>query len=70
MKNILDVSRYQGIIDWDAVKASNLVNGVMLKTVSTNRSLSSRSDGLYIDPTFERNYAECQRVGLPVGVYY
>lgn len=70
MKTILDVSRYQGVIDWDAVVKSGLIDGVMLKTVSTNRSLSSRADGLYIDPTFERNYAECQRVGLPVGVYY
>lgn len=69
-KTIMDVSRYQGTIDWDAVKASGLVDGVMLKTVSTNRSLSNRPDGLYIDPTFERNYAECRRVGLPVGVYY
>ena len=69
-QTILDVSRYQGVIDWDAVKGSGLVDGVMLKTVSTNRRLSSRADGLYIDPTFERNYAECQRVGLPVGVYY
>ena len=69
-KTILDVSRYQGVIDWDAVVKSGLIDGVMLKTVSTNRRFSSRSDGLYIDPTFERNYAECQRVGLPVGTYH
>lgn len=69
-KNIMDVSRYQGVIDWDAVKANGKVDGVMLKTVSTNGRLSKRKDGLYIDPTFERNYAECKRVGLPVGVYY
>ncbi len=69
-KTIMDVSRYQGTIDWDAVKASGKVDGVMLKTVSTNSRLSNRADGLYIDPTFERNYAECKRVGLPVGVYY
>lgn len=69
-KTILDVSRWQGSIDWDAVKASGKVDGVMLKTVSTNSQLSKRKDGLYIDPTFERNYAECKRVGLPVGVYY
>lgn len=69
-KTIMDVSRYQGVIDWDAVKASGKVDGVMLKTVSTNRKLSKRADGLYIDPQFERNYAECKRVGLPVGVYY
>lgn len=65
-KTILDVSRYQGMIDWDAVKASGLVDGVMLKTVSTNSAFG----GVYIDPTFERNYWECKRVGLPVGAYY
>lgn len=69
-KTIMDVSRHQGVIDWDAVKANGKVDGVMLKTVSTNGRLSKRKDGLYIDPTFERNYAECKRVGLPVGVYY
>lgn len=69
-KTILDISRWQGRIDWDKVKASGKIDGVMLKTVSTNSKLSKRKDGLYIDPTFERNYAECKRVGLPVGVYY
>ena len=69
-KTILDVSRWQGRIDWGKVKASGLVSGVMLKTVSTNSKFSNRKDGLYIDPTFEHNYAECKRVGLPVGVYY
>lgn len=70
MLPIMDVSRWQGDINWDKVKASSLVSGVMLKTVSTNRKLSKRKDGLYIDPTFERNYAECKRLGIPVGVYY
>lgn len=65
-KVILDVSRYQGTINWDAVKASGQIDGVMLKTVSTNKAFG----GVYIDPTFERNYAECKRVGLPVGAYY
>lgn len=65
-KTIMDVSRYQGNIDWEAVKASGCINGVMLKTVSTNKAFG----GIYIDPTFERNYAECKRLGIPVGVYY
>lgn len=69
-KHIMDVSRWQGNIDWDKVKTSGKIDGVMLKTVSTNSKLSKRKDGLYIDPTFERNYAECKRVGLPMGVYY
>lgn len=70
MLPIMDVSRWQKRIDWDKVKASGLVSGVLLKAVSTNRKLSKRKDGLYIDPTFERNYVECKRVGLPVGAYY
>lgn len=69
-KTILDVSRWQKRIDWDKVKASGLVSGVMLKTVSTNSKFSNRKDGLYIDPTFERNYSECKRLSIPVGVYY
>lgn len=70
MAEIMDVSRWQGNIDWDKVKASGKVDGVMLKTVSANRKLSKRKDGLYIDPTFERNYSECKRLGIPCGVYY
>lgn len=38
-KTILDVSRYQEMIDWDAVVKIGLVDGVMLKTVSTARGL-------------------------------
>ena len=51
----IDVSRYQGEIDWAQVAAAGY-KGAMLKTVSTNRKLSKRADGLYIDPTFETNY--------------
>ena len=65
-KKIIDVSRYQGVVDWDKVKASS-IEGALLKTVSTN---NREFGGLYIDPYFERNYAECKRVGIPVGAYY
>lgn len=68
----IDVSRYQGGITpegWKKVKAAGY-QGVMLKTVSTNRKLSKRSDGLYIDPTFEANYRNAKAAGLAVGVYY
>lgn len=64
MKDIIDVSRYQGTIDWD--KLAGKIGGAMLKTVSTNKSFG----GIYIDPMFERNYSECKRLGIPVGVYY
>lgn len=68
----IDVSRYQGKITldgWRKVKAAGY-KGVMLKTVSTNRKLSKRADGLYIDPTFETNYRNARAAGLDVGVYY
>jgi len=68
-KKYLDVSRYQGQVDWPKVRAAGY-EGVMLKTVSTNRKLSSRKDGLYIDPTFERNYQGAKAAGLAVGAYY
>ena len=59
----IDTSKYQGTIDWAKAKAGG-VKFAMLKAVSTNRT------GLYIDPFFEKNYAECKRLGIPVGVYY
>ena len=65
----IDVSRYQGEIDWAQVAAVGY-KGAMLKTVSTNYKLSKRSDGLYIDPTFETNYRNARAAGLDVGVYY
>lgn len=68
----IDVSRYQGKITldgWRKVKVAGY-KGVMLKTVSTNRKLSKRADGLYIDPTFEDNYKNAKAAGLDVGVYY
>lgn len=63
-RTILDVSRWQGRIDWDKVKASGLVSGVMI------RVLGSKGGKPYLDPYFARNYAECQRLGIPVGGYY
>ena len=65
----IDVSRYQGTIDWAQVEAAGY-KGAMLKTVSTNHKLSKRADGLYIDPTFETNYRNAKAAGLDVSVYY
>ena len=64
MFTVLDVSRWQGRIDWDAVQRSGKIDGVML------RVLGSKGGKPYLDPYFARNYAECARLGLPVGGYY
>lgn len=68
MLPIMDVSHWQGDINWDKVKASGLVSGVMLRALGN--SAEDKPSKPYIDPTFERNYRECQRLGIPVGVYY
>ena len=64
MAEIMDVSRWQGSIDWDAVKRSGKIDGVML------RVLGNKNGKPYLDPYFARNYAECARLGIPVGGYY
>lgn len=66
-RTILDVSRWQGSIDWDKVKASGLVSGVMIRVMGNSKE--GKPSKPYIDPYFARNYAECQRLGIPVGVY-
>ena len=63
-RTILDVSRWQGSINWDKVKASGKIDGVML------RVLGSKDGKPYVDPAFERNYAACTARGIPVGGYY
>ena len=64
MFTILDVSRWQGRIDWDTVKVSGRVDGVML------RALGSKNGTPYLDPMFEANHAACTRLGIPAGAYY
>lgn len=62
----IDVSRWQGKIKmegWAQVKAAGY-KGVML------RAVGSRNGVLYIDHTFEDNYANAKAAGLDVGVYY
>lgn len=68
MLPIMDVSRWQSDINWGKVKASGLVSGVMLRALGN--SAEDKPSEPYIDPTFERNYRECQRLGIPCGVYY
>ena len=61
---ILDVSRWQGRIDWDAVKRSGKIDGVIIL------AMGNKNGKPYLDPYFARNYAECARLGIPVGGYY
>jgi len=62
--NVLDVSKYQGNVDYEKVKASGNVDFVIARSVSTSKGEK------YIDPKWERNYSECKRMGLPIGTYF
>ena len=65
-KNILkgiDVSYAQGVIDWEKVKASGLVDFAILRA-------GYGKETTQVDTQFERNYAACKRLGIPVGVYW
>lgn len=57
----IDVSRYQGNIDWREVSKDKRVSFVYLK--------ATESTGL-VDRTYERNLRGARKAGLPVGVYH
>jgi lysozyme len=55
----IDVSQYQGTIDWDALAASGEVEFVWMRV----------GNGLGTDTMFHRNWPEARRVGLRRGAY-
>lgn len=57
----IDISRWQGVINWDAVKAST--NFAIIKA-------SGGDGGLYADGQFARNKREARRVGILHGFYH
>lgn len=66
----LDVSRWQGKIKmevWAAIKDAGY-KGVMLR--ACGNSASYNPSKAYIDPTFEKNYANAKAAGLDIGAYY
>ena len=56
----IDVSNFQGTIDWSQVKAAGIEFAIL------------KVGPVYGNPdsTFERNATECERLGIPYGVYY
>ena len=58
----VDVSMYQGTIDWTAVAADGVKYAIL-------RAGSCDNDGPYVDPYFETNYAGAKAAGLKVGAY-
>lgn len=64
MSKGIDVSHNNGTIDWGLVKATGKVDFAILRTGYGVKSPKQ------IDREFERNYAECKRLKIPVGAYH
>lgn len=58
----IDVSKWQGQIDWNKVKASGIKFAIL--------KCGGSDAGFYSDRTFEYNYNEAKRNGIAVGAYY
>ena len=56
----IDVSQYQGQIDWELVK--NHIDFAILRC-GYGQDIPGQED----DPTFKRNADECTRLGIPFG---
>lgn len=59
---VIDVSNFQGNINWEAVKAAG-VEGAIIRCGWGQDTASQH------DPKFVRNVEECIRLGIPFGVY-
>lgn len=62
MKKGIDVSRWQGDIDWKKVKAAGIDFAII--QAGYGRELSQK------DQKFEQNYGGCKAAGMPCGVYW
>lgn len=63
----IDVSKWQGNIDWNKVKSDGIEFAILRSSYGRNTT-SFKNKG--IDEKFERNYKEAKRVGTPVGAYH
>ena len=60
-QNVIDVSQWNGTVDWEAVKAAGYHAIIRCGFGSDYESQD--------DPQWERNASECERLGIPYGVY-
>lgn len=59
----IDVSTWQGNIDWEKVKASEIEFAILRCGYGMDQEDQD-------DPTFDKNAKECERLGIPYGVYF
>ena len=57
--NAIDVSKHQGKINWEAVKNAGVTHAMLRAGYGRYKN--------QVDPQFERNSAECERLGIQYG---
>jgi GH25 family lysozyme M1 (1,4-beta-N-acetylmuramidase) len=60
---VIDISHYQGNINWDTVantRKAGLVDGVIMKA----------TDGIIVDPTLHTNQSAARALSVPIGYYH
>ncbi len=60
MPKVIDVSRWQGIINWPVVRKN--IDAAMIK-------IGGSDDGFYMDGQAQRNLIEARSAGVPIGTY-
>lgn len=60
--DIIDVSKYQGLITWSKVTASTVIIRVGYR--------SGKTGIITLDPMYERNISEARKYGKKVGIYF
>ena len=63
VKFVLDVSAHQGDIDWSTLWNSGQIDGVILR-LGFGSDYTSQDDAKFL-----KNVKECERLGIPYGVY-
>lgn len=58
--NGIDVSQYQGDVDWNQVKGAGISFAMLRGGYGKNN----------VDPYFHQNASACQRLGIPFGIYW
>lgn len=65
MKFGIDISRWQGMYDFEQAKKEGIEFAIFRCGGADDKNI-----GMYYDSMYRRNYAECARLGIARGVYY
>ncbi len=65
IKRVIDVSHHQGNIDWQTVKQTGMFEGAIIRC-----GYRGSRGGCGRDSRFQANASACQKLGIPMGVYW